>query len=352
MQQNLEDYAQCPVYTAPIVAKGMFRRSVGFLRVFVGLLPYRERVLSFIGMERTTGRSWGQILKNLYTNAHLLKADLDWLHFGFATMALQSEYVAKAIGAQMAVSCRGFDMDVYPLKHHGCYDLLWQQVDKLHPISDYMYQKAVALGYAKDRAFQIITPAVELKENGVSKKVVSETLKLLTVARLHWIKGLEDILIALALLKQAGYQFEYKIIGKGELKESLLYAIHQLGLVDCVELMDALPHAKVLEILQHTDIYIQYSLSEGFCNAVLEAQAAGCLCVVSDGGGLPENILHEETGWVVPKRQPKLLFETLEGVIKALSTTEAQEVRYQAIRRLKETFNLSKQQDEFNKFYQ
>ncbi|MBK7870836.1 MAG: glycosyltransferase family 4 protein [Saprospiraceae bacterium] len=52
---------------------------------------------------------------------------------------------------------------------------------------------------------------------------------------------------------------------------------------------------------EKADIYLQYSIQEGFCNAVLEAQAMGLLCIVSDAEGLPENILHGQTGWVVPK---------------------------------------------------
>ena len=40
---------------------------------------------------------------------------------------------------------------------------------------------------------------------------------------------------------------------------------------------------------------------------VLEAQVMGLLSIVSDANGLPENIIHNYTGWVVPKMAPKLL---------------------------------------------
>ena len=68
-----------------------------------------------------------------------------------------------------------------------------------------------------------------------------------------------------------------------------------------------LAHMEVKKAMEQADIYLQYSLQEGFCNAVLEAQAMGLLCIVSDAEGLPENVLHGQTGWVVPKRQPALL---------------------------------------------
>ena len=59
--------------------------------------------------------------------------------------------------------------------------------------------------------------------------------------------------------------------------------------------------------LEKSDIYLQYSIQEGFCNSVLEAQAMGLLSIVSDANGLTENIIHNYTGWVVPKMAPKLL---------------------------------------------
>ncbi|MBE9490741.1 MAG: glycosyltransferase, partial [Bacteroidetes bacterium] len=96
---------------------------------------------------------------------------------------------------------------------------------------------------------------------------------------------------------------------------------------------------------------LQYSISEGFCNAVLEAQAMGLLCVVSDGGALSENVLHEKTGWIVPKRKPKALAEAIMKVIH-LPKEEKEKVRNNANERVIESFNLIKQQQEFIEFYE
>lgn len=352
VQQNPEAYSQCPVYLAPRVATGAFRRGLGFFKVVVGLLPYRKRVMSFIGMERTASRSWGQILKNLYTNAHLLKAELDWLHFGFATMALQSEHVAKAIGAQMAVSCRGFDMDVYPLKHPGCYELLWKEVDKVHVISNYMLQRAYRTGMKQSTPYAVISPAVRRPEDfHISMRNETTSFRILSVGRLHWIKGFGETLEALAIVKQQGYRFHYTIVGEGPEYANLKFAIHQLGLTKEVTLVGKLAHQETMALMNTNHLYLQYSHSEGFCNAVLEAQVAGCLCVVSDGGALPENILDGNTGWVVPKRQPKLLAETIVRVMN-MGFNEQEMVLKNAYSRVVTQFNLEQQQIQFQKFYE
>src|SRR5690606_17314619 len=159
--------------------------------LFFTLLPHYEVLLHFIRLERKAQRRPIQILKNIYSNAHLLKSKVDWLHFGFATMALQSEHVAKAIGAKMAVSCRGFDMDVYPLKHPHCYTLLWQHVDKVHAISQYMLKKAYETGLSKQTPTQVITPAIAVSKFNAkpAKTAPSLPFRFVTIARLHWIKG-------------------------------------------------------------------------------------------------------------------------------------------------------------------
>src|SRR5690606_30324997 len=71
----------------------------------------------------------------------------------------------------------------------------------------------------------------------------------------------------------------------------------------------------IIDVLNEADVYLQYSLSEGFCNAVLEAQAMGLLCVVSDGGGLQENVLHQTTGIVVAKGRPKELAKAIKNLL-------------------------------------
>lgn len=347
------NFSLCKLVLAPKVPKLKTLKLIKtFFVILVLALQYPQRLNNFIKLERTSGRKWMQILKNLYTNSHILKADLDWLHFGFATMALQSENVAETIGAKMAVSFRGYDIDVFPLKHHACYMLLWKKVDKVHAISHYLLEKAYALGLSNTRNYSIITPAIDI--NKFKKQrigAVDSVLNILTLARLEWIKGLVYVLEALAILKKKGLHFHFTIIGSGRLKDELLFAIYQLRLADCVTILDKVVHETVSEHLINSEIYIQYSESEGFCNAVLEAQAMGCLCIVSDGGALTENVIDNQTGWVVPKRNPELLASKIEDVI-ALSENEKQLIRTEAIKRVKKEFNLKQQQKAFVEFYE
>ncbi|MDE6135212.1 MAG: glycosyltransferase, partial [Muribaculaceae bacterium] len=279
----------------------------------VSSLIFRHPVRSarLVSLERRSGNDIGSALKTLYLNAHILPHSLDWLHFGFATMGLGRENVGRAIGAKVAVSFRGYDISIYPLKHPGCYDRLFKAIDKVHSISDDLYSQAVSLGLSPDISYQKITPAIDCSR---FKKVhrtdgnINDPLRIVSVGRLTWKKGFDYALQALSALKK---DFHYTIIGQGNDLERLSYSAYQLGILDKVTFAGKRTPAEISEMLQSCDIYLQPSVQEGFCNSVLEAQACGTICIVSDAEGLPENVENGKSGFVVAKRDPQAIVDTI-----------------------------------------
>ena len=290
-------------------------------------------------------------IKQIILNQFFLNEKLDWLHFGFGMLAKDRENVAQAIGAKMAVSFRGYDLYLSPLKHPGCYDLLFLKDIKYHVLSQEMKQTLIDYKINQNK-IKVITPAIDVSFFQTLKKPDddNEVVKLATVSRLHWKKGLEYTLEALMHLKQANVNFHYTIIGDGEEYERLIFAAHQLDISECITFTGKVPHNEVKTHLEQADIYLQYSIQEGFCNAVLEAQAMGLLCVVSDAEGLSENVLNNETGWVVPKRKPKVLAQKIIEVMH-LNAVEKKYIRDYAMARVKNEFNLDKQNQAFVDFY-
>jgi colanic acid/amylovoran biosynthesis glycosyltransferase len=315
---------------------------------------YPFKLLKLWKANKQDGFNLKQNVLSLLGSAHILGYSLDWVHFGFATMAVNRENVARIIGAKMAVSIRGFDVCIFPLKHANIYDLLWKRLDKLHYISDDLLKVAIELGFNETTKSQKITPAIDVtlfvKEECQSVKWQEGIIKMVTVARLHWKKGLDYTLDALKIVKDAGVLFEYHIIGEGLEYERLLFARHQLGLENEVVFWGKLNPEQIREKLLLADLYIQYSIQEGFCNSVLEAQAMGCLCVVSDAEGLSENVLDGITGFVIEKRNPELLSETILNVFR-MSIEDKQRIRKLAMERVTKEFNLDVQKQQFIDFY-
>lgn len=335
---------------------GMVKDTLSAIQAVFRIGVSLPTAIRLFRLNKQDGFNLKRNIRSLLICAHLLRSRHDWVSFGFATLAIDRENLAKAKRSKLATSIRGYDISVYPLKFPNCYQLLWKRLDKLHYISDDLLNKAIEAGFNISTDHVKITPAIHSSfftpESMPSKLPASESgmYKFTTVARLHWKKGLVHTLIALAEIKDRNIPFEYEIIGTGNEKERILYAAQELGLTDNITLPGKLSKEEIRERLSQTDIYIQYSIQEGFCNSLLEAQCMGNLCIASDAEGLSENILDKQTGWIVPKLKPALLADKLIEVIH-MPKEQLNAIRKKSSERVREQFDLQNQKSQFVEFY-
>ncbi|MBK8551401.1 MAG: glycosyltransferase family 4 protein [Ignavibacteria bacterium] len=337
----------------PVFEKKSFKQSGLFAVVLIKTFIKNPAItVNLIRLESKTGKSFSESLKSVYINSHILSGKLDRIHFGFTTMILKRENVAKAIGAKMSISFRGYDINVFPLKNKDCYKNLWRKVDKVHTISDYLYRKALSLGLPKEVEFQKITPAIDISSFKVKDEIgkINKKIKILTVGRLNWIKDYETSISAMKILNERGIDFTYNIIGEGAELERLTFAVYQSGLQDKVNFLGKKEHKEINEYMRESDIYLQPSMQEGFCVSVLEAQATGLQCIVSDAEGLKENVIDGVTGWVVKRRSPEKFAEKITEVIN-LPDHKRKETAMNARKRVETEFTIEGQKKKFNKFF-
>lgn len=350
----------------PSESKHGFREVVGYtlptkpVRRFIVVMAVMiltaicspRRFYRFFKLEHSGRFDFVLFAKKVFTSAHILPYSIDYLHFCFTTLGVNRENVGKAMDAKVSTSFRGYDIDRYPLTRLGVYSRLWRRLDKVHTISDSLYQKARFLGLPESVPCEKIMPAIDASRFLHEKKHrgVTDFVKILTVARLQWVKGLEVAIDAMAILKSKGVNFRYTIVGDGEERERLLFARHQHGLMQEVIFAGQKDHTVVAEMMKEHDLYIQPSLQEGFCNAVLEAQASGLFCIVSDAGGLPENVLDKKTGWVVLRGCATALADMISKV-STMSNNEKENISRAAIERVKRDFTIDKQQSHFARFF-
>ena len=336
-----------------LVKNFIFRFLKVTLTLIMFLFTKPKITLSFLRLETKDGYPFFYSLENLFLNSHILKKKLDWVHFSYCSVAIRRENVAKSIGAKMSISLRGYDISIYPLKNIGCYQKLWVKVDKVHSISNDLLCSAKNQGLGENISNMIINPAIDVTHftlKGNNKKKNNKEINFLTVSRLHWKKGLDYTLEAMFLLKRKGLNFKYTIIGEGLEFERLMVTCNQLELSRNVRFLGHVEHNKLNPFYSNADIYLQYSIQEGFCNSVLEAQSMGLICVASDAEGLKENIIDGKTGYIVEKRNPsKLAYKIYD--ITGQKNRSLEDIRLRATSRVKKEFNLKSQSDLFNKFY-
>jgi colanic acid/amylovoran biosynthesis glycosyltransferase len=229
----------------------------------------------------------------------------DIIHFEFSGIAVAYQDLLRAMRpARLVVSCRGGNEQILPYTDPARADELagvFAEVDLIHCVSDAMRRNVERLGAPPEKVL-VNRPAVPVGDFApLAERRRDHTgpLRLLSVGRLHWVKGYDDAVRAIAPLVAAGHQVEYRIVGEGDQREKLSFVIDQLGLGHAVRLLGAQSQDEVRSHLVWADAFLLPSLSEGISNAVLEAMASGLPVVSTDCGGMEEVIDSGVDGLVV-----------------------------------------------------
>ncbi len=253
----------------------------------------------------SSGAPTPSTLRDRLVHLPLSAFETDVVHFEFSGIAVtyldSLEWLSER--ARMVVSCRGAAEQIEPLKDPARATALaevFARVDLVHCVSDDMRRTVEALGAPTDRIL-VNRPAVPVAKFASLRREprLDGPLRVLSIGRLHWKKGFDDGLRAVAGLRDRGVDVEYRIAGDGEEREKLLFLIDQLGLDASAQLLGTCTEQQVLAQLADTDVLMLPSLSEGISNAALEAMAAGLPLVTTDCGGMTEVVTDSANGLVV-----------------------------------------------------
>ena len=259
------------------------------------------------------GAGAGRAAREFYLDAALIALSPDIVHFEFGALAAGRTHLKQRLGCRLGVSFRGYDLSFVGLDDPHYYAAVWRDADAIHTLGRDLWQRALRRGCPPDKPHALIPPAVDTDTFRPTADTASPVapLNILSVGRLEWKKGYEYGLEAARLLKARGVPFTYRILGGGSYLEPLAFARHRLGLEEEVEFLGARPQAEVLAQMRWADVLLHPAVSEGFGNAVLEAQAMGLPVVCSDADGLAENVADGLTGFVTPRRAPEALAAAL-----------------------------------------
>jgi colanic acid/amylovoran biosynthesis glycosyltransferase len=271
--------------------------------------PSTERYL------RRGRRQFGwDTLRRIYLDATVLNLSPDIIHFEFGTLAVGKTYLKELLGCRLSVSFRGFDLNFSGLEDPHYYAEVFRGVDLVHCLGEDLWRRAVRRGCPPEKEHVLIPPAIDMAFFDPGERVAAANvgtcerpLRILSVGRLEWKKGYEDALEAIRRLQDAGFSLEYRIVGEGSYRDAVAYARHEMGLEQSVSFLGPLPPTTVRREMLWADVFLHAAVSEGFCNAVIEAQAMKLPVVCTDADGLPENVCDGETGFVVPRRDPEAL---------------------------------------------
>lgn len=131
-----------------------------------------------------------------------------------------------------------------------------------------------------------------------------------TICRLYRPRDFETLLGAFARLVAELSNGHLLIVGDGPYRQDIESLISDLRLGAHVTLAGF--RRDTAQILAVSDVFVlSTALWEGLPLTILEAMASGLPAIASDVGGIREEIIHQQTGIVVPPRDPTALYQAL-----------------------------------------
>ena len=128
------------------------------------------------------------------------------------------------------------------------------------------------------------------EEGSLSSTTTNEIAQvtIVVISRLVYRKGIDLLVDVIPLVCKALPHVRFIVGGDGPKKLLLDEMRERNRLQDRVELLGPVPHSKVRDVLCRGQIFLNCSLTESFCIAVLEAACCGLHVVSTKVGGLPE----------------------------------------------------------------
>lgn len=234
--------------------------------------------------------------------AHLgqLRPDVVFAEYGPTGVAL-AEACAR-LDIPLVVKFHGYDCSVRETiaKYRAGYARIFRQARALVAVSAHMAQALAALGAPQDK-LRVIPTGVDTGRFQVGDPGAAPA-HFVAVGR--FVNKKAPLLTLLAFLQVAAEEPRARLtmLGDGPLREACLGLCRAMGLESRVVLPGAVGHAEVAAALGSARAFAQHSVtalngdSEGTPNAVLEACASGLPVVGTRHAGIPEVVLHEETG--------------------------------------------------------
>jgi glycosyltransferase involved in cell wall biosynthesis len=108
---------------------------------------------------------------------------------------------------------------------------------------------------------------------------------------------------------------QVNIVGTGRRHDEYLALAQALGIAEAVEFLGFVEHSKMQPHYARAHVFVLPSVRESFPLVLLEAMATGLPVVATAVGGVPEMVVHGETGLLVPPNDPAALGEAINALL-------------------------------------
>eukprot|EP00539_Tryblionella_compressa_P007844 CAMPEP_0178756546 /NCGR_PEP_ID=MMETSP0744-20121128/13338_1 /TAXON_ID=913974 /ORGANISM="Nitzschia punctata, Strain CCMP561" /LENGTH=363 /DNA_ID=CAMNT_0020410707 /DNA_START=1 /DNA_END=1092 /DNA_ORIENTATION=- len=150
-----------------------------------------------------------------------------------------------------------------------------------------------------------------------AKRSADGRIKVVVVSRLVYRKGVDLLVGIIPKICRLFPEVDFIVGGDGNKLLNLQEMVEREHLQDRVDFLGAVPHSNVANVLRQGHVFLNCSLTESFCIAILEAASCGLLVVSTNVGGVPEVLEPDMIVLCDPNVE-----ELVEGLRKAIERQE------------------------------
>ena len=314
--REVEDYnliERTHYFDFPLSKSVRLKKAFGlFIKYFPGHPIAVAQSLNFIKYGKNA-----LILSYFFHLVPFLDKNYDIIQCQFAPTSNSFLFLRDILRTKYITTFHGWDIRLAEEFGGNIYKKLFERGDLFVAISNYHKKKLIEFGCP---GHKIIRHNIGIDIDKFSPKGIysDNSVKIVTIGRLVWEKGLEFGLKAISLLdkRHDNSNIQYVVIGNGPLRSRLKKQTHILGLENKVKFKGEMKRDDVIKLLDQVDIFLLPSIAEGTPACLMEAQAKGLPVVATKICGIPEVVVNGKTGFLVPERDAEALADRLNYLIE------------------------------------
>lgn len=334
-------------------------------RKIFGKPPENSKIISMDSTHLISHLKYVLFRDTSYFKRKIINLKPKLIHAHFGVEGVYALNLAKELNIPLITTFHGFDATITNkslllskkpawINYFLFKKQLAKEGDLFICVSEFIRKKVIEMGFPENKT---ITHYIGIDTNSIQPKMIKKSKYkiILHVARLTEVKGTKYLIDAFATVYKHFNNVKLVIIGTGELEDALRKQVIKLGLNDKILFLGAQPHENVIEWMQKSDIFCLPSITansgdtEGLGMVFLEAGLCKLPVVATDSGGIPEVVLDNKTGYLVPERDSDKLAEKLLLLLKDENLRKKMGENARAT--IKERFDINKQTEKLEEIY-
>jgi L-malate glycosyltransferase len=284
---------------------------------------------------------------------------LDIIHAHYAIPHATSAYLAKQIlgkeNLKIVTTLHGTDITLVGLEpsFQSVMKFSIEQSDGVTAVSRFLKEKTLT-NYNIDKEIEVIPNFVDPRtyqrsdSSDIRRSIAPKGEKILVhVSNFRPVKRVQDVIRIFNIVRQK-IPSKLILIGDGPDRSACENLCREMDL--CPDITFVGKQSELVPLLSASDLFLIPSQSESFGLAALEAMACELPVISSSVGGLPELVVHGETGYIAEigdyERMAKYAIELLLNQQKYQRFSEASK------KRATEMFGIDKIVDQYEAYYE